>query len=265
MVADVKMIGYVFRPVLYEELAYSKERLISQKAHFGKSGLMSDTEKVYFTPALFNFLRQLAKNNNRDWFSKNKDRYVRTVQSPSLQFIKDMQGRLKEVSPYLVADPKPFGGSMFRIYRDIRFSKDKSPYKTNVAMDFWHREGGKVHSPGLYLHLAPGKSFVGAGVWHPDPQTLNKVRMAIVNKPDSWKRVLDAKLEIEGDSLKLPPKGFDPNHQFIQDLKRKDFIAGRTFKDFQIAGSRFAEVFLETGKSLNPLNEFIANAIGLPW
>ena len=227
---------------------------------------MSNDRKVYFTPDLFRFLGQLAKNNNREWFSKNKQRYEKTVRDPSLQFIKDMRKRLSEVSPYLVADPKPFGGSLFRIYRDIRFSKDKSPYKTNLAMDFWHKKGEKkVHAPGLYLHLAPGKSFVGGGIWHPDPPTLNKVRLAIVKRPDAWQSVLDSKLEIEGDSLKRPPKGFDPNHHFIADLKRKDFIAGKSFKDSQVTSSRFADDFLEVSKSLNPLNEFIANAIGLPW
>ncbi len=227
---------------------------------------MSSTERAYFSPDLFKFLRQLAKNNNREWFSKNKERYVKTIQDPSIQFIKHMQKRLKEVSPYLVADPKPFSGSLFRIYRDIRFSKDKSPYKTNVAMNFWHRKGGKkVHTPGLYLHLSPGKSFVGAGMWHPDPLTLNNVRTAIVKKPEAWKRVLDSKLEVEGDSLKRPPKGFDPNHQFIEDLKRKDFTAGRAFKDSQITSSKFADDFLKVSKSMNPLNEFIADALGLPW
>jgi len=88
----------------------------------------------YFSPEFFKFLRSLARNNNRVWFQKNKPRYERFVLTPSLRFIKDAGKELRAVSPYLVADPRPFGGSLFRIYRDLRFSKDKSPYKTNVAL-----------------------------------------------------------------------------------------------------------------------------------
>ncbi len=227
---------------------------------------MKESRSAYFSPELFKFLRQLARNNNREWFAKNKARYEKTVRDPSLRFIRDVGVKLKSVSPYLVADPKPFGGSLFRIYRDIRFSKDKSPYKTNVAMDFWHRKSGnRVHAPGIYLHLAPGKSFVGGGIWHPDPPTLNKIRQAIVKRPEAWRRVLDAKLEIEGESLKRPPQGVDPNHQFIEDLKRKDFIAGFPFKDKQVTSPMFLEDFLEASKSINPLNEFLAKAMDLPW
>ncbi len=115
------------------------------------------TDPSYFSPAFFKFLRDLARNNNREWFAKNKPRYEKFVLKPSLRFIKDAGGKLKTISPYLVADPRPFGGSLFRIYRDIRFSKDKSPYKTNVAMEFWHKRGGKMgQTVGLYLHLGPG-------------------------------------------------------------------------------------------------------------
>ncbi len=227
---------------------------------------MTKTGSAYFSPELFKFLRQLARNNNREWFAKNKARYEKVVRDPSLRFIREVGVKLKSVSPYLVADPKPFGGSLFRIYRDIRFSKDKSPYKTNVAMDFWHRKSGnRVHVPGIYLHLAPRKSFVGGGIWHPDPLTLNRIRRTIIKTPEAWKRVLDAKLELEGESLKRPPQGFESNHRFIEDLKRKDFIAGLRFKDKQVNSPRFVGDFLEASKSITPLNEFLAKAIGLQW
>ncbi len=145
---------------------------------------------TYFSPQFFKFLKDLKKNNNRAWFARNKPRYEKQLLEPSLKFIKDARPELKSISLHLVADSKPFGGSLFRIYRDIRFSKDKSPYKTNVAMQFWHKKGGKkIHAAGLYLHLSPGQSFAGAGVWHPDPATLNKVRKAIVERPESWRRV----------------------------------------------------------------------------
>src|SRR5437667_5889851 len=184
--------------------------------------LRSKSSGSSFSPEFCKFLKGLARNNDRVGFQKNKQHYERYVLAPSLRFIKDAGAELRAVSPYLVADPRPFGGSLFRIYRDIRFSKDKSPYKTNVAMEFWHRLGGKKSYTGLYLHLAPGDSFAGAGIWHPDPPTLNRVRRAIVSRPEAWRRVKESGLKIEGESLKRPPAGFDSNHPFAEDLKLKD-------------------------------------------
>ncbi len=220
----------------------------------------------YFSPAFFKFLRDLAKNNNREWFARNKPRYEKFLLEPSLQFIKDAGDELKTISPYLVADPRPFGGSLFRIYRDIRFSKDKSPYKTNLAIEFWHRRGGKkVQTAGLYLHLAPRHSFAGAGIWHPDAPTLNKVRKAIVSRPEAWRKVKESGLKIEGDSLKRPPPGFDRNNPFVEDLKLKDLTAGVRFSNAQVTGPTFMEDFVQAGKKLDPLNRFLAEALGLPW
>jgi uncharacterized protein (TIGR02453 family) len=219
----------------------------------------------YFSPEFFKFLKALSRNNNRKWFQKNKPRYEKVVFQPSLRFIKDASSQLKTISPYLVADPKPFGGSLFRIYRDIRFSKDKSPYKTNVAMEFWHKKRGKKSYTGLYLHMSPGQSFVGAGIWHPDALTLNKVRRAIVSEPEAWRQVKQSGLEIEGDSLKRSPSGFDPNHPFIEDLKLKDLTAGVRFSNAQVTSPGFMEDFIKAGKKLNPLNEFLADVLGLPW
>ncbi len=219
-----------------------------------------------FSPDFFKFLRDLARNNNRSWFAKNKNRYERVVQQPCLRFIRDAGPSLKSISPNLVADTRPYGGSLFRIYRDIRFSKDKSPYKTNVAMDFWHKKMSKGgQSPGLYLHISPSASFLGSGVWHPETPTLSKIREAIVEKPDSWKTVLDAGLKLTGESLKRPPPGFDPNHRFIDDLKRKDFISAVTFTARQITGPNFMNKFVTAGKSMNPLNKFLAEAMRLEW
>src|SRR5262245_37359272 len=124
------------------------------------------TRSPYFSQGFFKFLKEIKKNNNREWFTKNKSRYEKQLLAPSLRFVKDVAPKLKKISPYLVADPRPFRGSLFRIYRDIRFSTDKSPYKTNVAMQFWHQKRGKnIHAAGLYLHLSPGQSFAAAGVW----------------------------------------------------------------------------------------------------
>ncbi len=164
-----------------------------------------------------------------------------------------------------MADPRPFGGSLFRIYRDIRFSKDKSPYKTNVAMEFWHQQGGKKSYTGLYLHLASGNSFAGAGLWHPDPPTLNMVRKAIVSRPEAWRQVKESGLKMKGESLKRPPAGFDRNHPFAEDLKLKDITAGVLFSNAQVTGPRFMKDFVQASRKLDPLNKFLAGALSLPW
>jgi len=148
---------------------------------------------AHFTPKLFQFLKALEKNNNRDWFLANKDRYEAHVREPLLQFIADFAPKLQKVSPHFLAIPKTVGGSMFRIYRDTRFSKDKRPYKTAAAAHFRHEVGRDVHAPGFYLHLEPGAVFAGAGIWHPDGKTLNRIRQAMVEDPGVWKRVLSNK------------------------------------------------------------------------
>ena len=127
-----------------------------------------------FTPALFSFLRDLAANNDREWFSANKSRYIAEVQEPALAFVEDLGMRLpEEVSPHFVADARANGGSVFRIYRDTRFSKDKTPYKTHTGIQFRHERSRDVHAPGFYLHLEPRNVFMACGCWHPERDTLH--------------------------------------------------------------------------------------------
>jgi uncharacterized protein (TIGR02453 family) len=227
---------------------------------------MSETSK-YFTPEFFRFFSELAKNNNKEWFTENKKRYVKVVQEPSLRFIRDAGPRLQKISPQIVADAKPFGGSLSRIYRDIRFSPDKSPYKTEVGIGFWHAKavGPDESAPGYYVHLASGESMAGSGVWHPDASTLKKIRDRIVEEPDAWRKVLRGRVAVEGDSPKRPPPGYDPNHPLIQDLRRKDFLGVRKFRDNEVTSPRFLDSFIETAESMEPLNRFLAGAVGIPW
>src|SRR5438270_14082518 len=136
----------------------------------------------YFDKATFDFLKDLAKHNDRAWFNANKERYEQDVRDPFLEFIANASVPLRKISSSLVADPRPVGGSMFRIYRDVRFSKDKSPYKTHAAAHF--QSGGKgVHGPGYYLHLEPGECFVGGGMWNPEPKVLDEIRTRIADQP----------------------------------------------------------------------------------
>jgi len=220
----------------------------------------------YFTSGFFGFFRELQKNNNKEWFHANKARYEEVVQDPALRFIRDAGARLRKISPHLVGEAKPFGGSLSRIYRDIRFSPDKSPYKTHVGIHFWHAKAeGMEHSPGLFLHLESGQSAAYSGVWRPEAPTLKNIRDRIVQEPEAWKKVLRGKVRFEGESLQRPPPGYDPKHPMIQDLRRKDFVGMRSFRDNEIASPRFLDTFVEAGASMDPLNAFLAKAMGLPW
>ena len=127
---------------------------------------MTSSSGGYFGPDFFGFLKDLEKNNNRDWYNAHKDRYVASIQEPSLRFIRDVGPKLKAFSPRLVVEAKPFGGSLSRIYRDVRFSKDKSPYRTNVGLHFWYKRslGKEEGLPGFYLHLSSGESFAASGI-----------------------------------------------------------------------------------------------------
>lgn len=220
----------------------------------------------YFAPEFFTFFRELSKNNDKEWFTANKERYEKVVQEPALRFIRDAGAKLQKISPYLVAEAKPFGGSLSRIYRDVRFSPDKSPYKTHVGIHFWHGKGnGPEHTPGIFLHLESGESVACSGVWQPDPPALTKIRDRIVDEPDAWKKVLRGKFVLQGDSLKRPPPGYDSNHPLIQDLRRKDFVGARSLRDDEVTAPRFLDTFVEASTAMGPLNRFIAEAIGLPW
>ena len=200
-----------------------------------------------FTLELFNFLRELAANNDREWFTANKDRYVAEVQEPALAFVEDVGHRLPEISRHFIADPRPIGGSLFRIYRDIRFAKDKTPYKTQVGIQFRHERTRDVHAPGFYLNLAPGNVFMACGTWHPDRDTLHAVRTAIVAKPKRWTGIaegLTPRFRLGGESLKRPPAGFDRDHALIDELKRKDFIAVTDLTEADALADDFLDRFL---------------------
>jgi uncharacterized protein (TIGR02453 family) len=225
------------------------------------------TKEAHFSPAFFDFFRDLAKHNEREWFQANKKRYERVVQEPALRFIRDAATRLRSMAPHVVADPRPSGGSLARIYRDIRFSPDKSPYKTHVAVHFWHakRRSGEHASPGLYVYLEPGGSFAGAGIWHPDAPTLKKIRDRIAAEPEEWRVVRTKGLSIEGDSLKKMPPGYDPASEFAVDLRRKDYLNTVAFRDSVVTSEGFLDEFLAAVRTMDPLNRFLARSLGLPW
>jgi len=224
-----------------------------------------------FSKEFFAFFRELKANNDRAWFEANKSRFRDTIQAPMSDFIAAMAPRLARISKEFVADPRPHGGSMFRIHRDVRFSKDKRPYKEHGACQFRHRLGRDVHAPGFYVHLAPSEVFVGAGLWMPDADALLKIRSAIAGKPAAWKKVVADKGfvktfgAIEGEQLQRPPRGFDPLHPFIGDIRRKSFVVGR---DASERAARSAQFVAETGEcfaAATPFMRFLCSALSVPF
>jgi uncharacterized protein (TIGR02453 family) len=214
-------------------------------------------------PSVFAFLRQLKRNNERTWFNANKERYQRDMRDPLLAFVAGFAPKLERLSKRLVADPSPVGGSLFRIYRDTRFAKDKSPYKTHAGIYFGRAEGRDSPAPGFYLHVEPGRVFMGAGVWQAEPDVLKQVRDAIVAQPARWKRVgrgLD-----DGEKLVRPPRGYDPEHPSIEDLKRKQFIRSHEFGEKDASKPGFSARYAAACREAVPLLQFLTEAVGRDW
>jgi uncharacterized protein (TIGR02453 family) len=221
----------------------------------------------HFTPASFRFLKELKENNNRPWFQKNKARYENDLKAPALAFVEDFEGELAKISPHFHAGRRSF----FRIYRDTRFSKDKSPYKTYAGIQFRHEAcGSDVHAPGFYLHLEPRHSFVGCGMWQPDSKSLLKIRESIVEEPAKWKRAKNAKrfaeaFELEGDSLKTAPRGFDRDHPLIEDLRRKDFIGATRLSQKAVTDAGFLGEFSALCRAAAPFQRWLCESIGVAY
>ena len=226
--------------------------------------------RTHITPELFKFLRELKRKNNREWFQKNKSRYEEVVRDPLLEFISEFAPKLHKLSPHLVADPRPVGGSLFRIHRDVRFSKDRTPYKTAAGVHFPHEDRKDVHAPGYYLHLEPWTVYAAAGIWHPEPATLRRVREALVADPKGWKRAISGKAfkaqcALDGESLKRPPKGYDPDHPLIEDLKRKDFTASIKFTEKQTCQKDFMKTLAVSYRTMAPFTAYLTHAVGASW
>lgn len=222
-------------------------------------------ESAMFPRKTITFLKQLAANNNREWFAENKQRYEDDVRTPALAFIESMQPGIHKVSSHIQANAKKVGGSLMRVHRDIRFGKDKTPYKCNVGIHFRHARAKDVHAPGYYLHIEPGEVFFGAGIWQPDSPTLLAVRTLMMEHPGEWtavKKKVTGKgnFELAGSSLKRAPKGFDPDHALIDDLRRKDFIVISNLTINSIQEPDFDKTVAKLMKQSAPLMAFICEA-----
>ena len=226
--------------------------------------------QAHFRPALFRFLRDLRKNNDREWFKANRERYEQDLKGPALDFISDFEKPLHGISAHFLADPRPVGGSLFRIHRDTRFSADKTPYKTQTGIQFRHRLGKDAHAPCFYLHLGPKEVFVGAGIWHPDTAGARLIRQAIVEDPKRWKRVTGAKrfrerFRLGGDSLKRPPREHDADHPLVEDLKRKDFIAITELSEKDVTSPGALKTVADRCRAGGPFVHFLCDALGAPF
>ena len=231
------------------------------------------TDFSHFSPDLFDFLGALSLNNNREWFNANKQRYEDSVREPALAFVRAMGARLDGISEHFVADDRKMGGSLMRIYRDTRFGKDKTPYKTNVGIQFRHAAGKDVHASGFYLHLSLEEIFVGAGMWRPDKEPLKKLRERIAEDPASWQAVLDspgfagdnAPWRLGGEALARAPRGFEKDHPLIAEIKRKDFIAVRTLEADAVTEPDLPDRLMAMFQQTTPLVKWLCTTTGAAY
>jgi len=224
----------------------------------------------YFTSQTLSYLRKLARHNERDWFEQNKSIYEDTVRTPALQFIADMADELALLSPHFLAQAKKMGGSLMRVHRDVRFSNDKRPYKTNIGIQFRHEQAKDVHAPGFYLHIEPGECFVGVGIWHPDSTALNKVRDRLTEQGDQWRSAIGTKtfrkyFAFGGDSLSRPPRGYAKDHPLIEDLRRKDFIVLSPLADDQATGTQLQKLVVNRFQAADGFMRFLCDALSLRY
>jgi len=214
---------------------------------------------------VFVFLAELRRHNNREWFNENKDRYLAEVRDPMLALIASLAPGLARISRHISVDPRPSGGSLMRIYRDTRFSRDKTPYKTNVGMHFGLEAPRDFDAPGYYLHLEPGSVFMGAGIWHPGADALRTIREAIVRDARGWKQARQVGLSHDENTLKRPPRGFDTDHPLIEDIKRLSFTTGVEFSERQACAPDFPARFVAACRRATPLMRFLTRATGVAF
>ena len=220
----------------------------------------------HITPRLYAFLNSLAKNNDRTWFEANREQFECDVRTPLLSFISDFDVYLRRLSPHFVADARKVGGSLFRIHRDVRFSKDKSPYKTNVGVHFRHEQAQDARAPGYYLHLQPRNSFVGVGIWHPDTATAGRIRAAIQSEPEQWREAISDfgrfALDDENKLRRRPPQ-VGEDHPCLDDIMREDWIGVCSIGQSAACASDFMERFAAMCASATPFMRFLCRALDM--
>ena len=226
---------------------------------------------TYFTPATFRFLRALARHNERAWFQAHRSDYERHVRDPFLRLVGDLQPALAGVSTRDRAEPRPAGGSLFRIHRDTRFSGNKAPYKTWQGARLFHERRREAPAPSFYVHVEPGGCFVGAGLWHPETSTQRRVRQFIFDNPAGWlaatqvpafgrRFALD-----DSEMLVRMPAGFPADSPLASDLRRRNFVALRALDDATVTGPRLLSTLSRDLADLGPLVDYLCAALELEF
>ncbi len=203
------------------------------------------------------FLKDLEKNNNREWFQSHKEQYERTLQN-----VKDMSAEVKEKlsKKDLIEDAK-----VFRIYRDVRFSKDKAPYKNNLGVHF--TRATKQLRGGYYLHIQPGESFAGGGFWSPSPEDLKRIRDEFAFDTKTIRKIITGKTFVKyfgtlnGEELKTAPSGYDRNHPGIDLIRKKQFIISRKFTDKEVADKTFVKEVVATFEAMRPFFDYMSEVL----
>ncbi len=227
----------------------------------------------HFGIGLFKFLNDLESNNERAWWEENKSRYQTQVRDPALAFIAEFAPLIERISPHFVADPRPTGGSLMRPHRDIRFSPDKTPYKTNVGIQFRHEVGKDIHAPGFYLNLEPAACFAGVGLWHPETAVTRQIRQTIHDDVAGWEKAartpgFTAIWSItpdDDDMLKRVPRDLDPEFPYPDDLRMKSFVAGARLTQKQVTSVGFADDLAAKFATAGPFARFLCDAVGVPF
>jgi uncharacterized protein (TIGR02453 family) len=216
------------------------------------------------------FLADLQHNNTREWFAENKSRYEQSFVEPSLELIRQLERPLAKISPLLRVEAKKMGGSLMRIYKDTRFSKDKTPYKTNIGIQFRHVAGKDVHAPGIYVHIATDECFVGAGIWKPEAEPLKKIREHISRNPAEYRKAIGNKkfsshYALLDDRLKGAPRGFAKEDPMIDELRRRSYLGGASLSPAQIHSKGLIELIVDRVRAAKPLMTFLCAALEVPY
>ena len=226
---------------------------------------------TYFTEASFKFLRGLARHNERAWFLAHKAEYDTHVRAPFQRLLADLVPVIAEISSNYRVDPKPVGGSLYRIQRDTRFANDKTPYKTWQGARLMHARGRQVEAPLFYMHLQPGRCFVGAGVWHSPTPIQRQIRQFIVDNPSGWKAAAHGtafrkRFDLDdSEMLVRTPKGYPDDFPYLDDLRRRNFVAERGIDDATMLGPRLRQTLATDLAALGPFVDYLCAALDLEY
>ena len=211
-----------------------------------------------FTDRTLKFLRALKRNNDREWFKAHKHEYETHVREPMLAIIERLAVDFPRIAPDLIASPR----SLYRIYRDTRFSPDKTPYKTHVAASFSHHTLPKNESAGLYFHLAPDQLWIGGGMYAPQTPQLRCIREHIAGNLRGFRSLVESPAlrrigGVTGTMLQRVPRGFPPDHEAAKYLRLKQYLAGEELDPTLATRSRFYQTLLRRFTVLAPFIRFL--------